>query len=39
VEHEKLLKEHYVVLARLRKVGVDLAAVNGQYHTRGVVPL
>jgi hypothetical protein len=28
-----------VALARLYHAGVDLAAIIGQYHTRGVVPL
>jgi hypothetical protein len=38
-EQEKLLKEHWAVLARLRDAWVDLAAIIGQYHTRGVVLL
>jgi hypothetical protein len=38
-EQEKMFKEHWVVLDRLRKAGVDLAAVIGQYHARGVVLL
>jgi hypothetical protein len=38
-EQEKMLKLHWVVLGRLRNVGVTLAEVIGQYHARGVVPL
>jgi hypothetical protein len=39
VEQEKLLKEHWAVLAHLQGAGVTLATVIGQYHTRGVVLL
>jgi hypothetical protein len=38
-EQEKMLKSHWVVLGRLRNVGITLAEVVGQYHARGVVPL
>jgi hypothetical protein len=34
-----MLKSHWVVLGRLRNVGITLAEVVGQYHARGVVPL
>jgi hypothetical protein len=34
-----MLKDHWVVLAHLRRVRVTLAMVIGQYHTPGVVPL
>jgi hypothetical protein len=34
-----MLKLHWPVLGHLRNVGVILAEVIGQYHTRGVVPL
>jgi hypothetical protein len=34
-----MLKNHWVVLGRLRGVGVTLSTVIGQYHARGVVPL
>jgi hypothetical protein len=37
-EQEKILKDHWVVLGRLR-AGVTLSTIIGQYHTRGVVPL
>jgi hypothetical protein len=39
VEQEKVLKDHWAVLRRLRGAGVTLAEVLGQYHARGVVPL
>jgi hypothetical protein len=38
-EQEKILKNHWAVLGRLRGAGVTLAEVIGQYHARGVVPL
>jgi hypothetical protein len=38
-EQEKTLKPHWVVLGRLRNIGITLAEVVGQYHARGVVPL
>jgi hypothetical protein len=38
-EQEKLLKLHWGVLEHLRKAGINLAEVVGQYHTRGVVLL
>jgi hypothetical protein len=38
-EQEKLLKDHWAVLDRLRGAGVTLATVIGQYHARGVVQL
>jgi hypothetical protein len=34
-----MLKPHWAVLGRLRNVGITLAEVVGQYHSRGVVPL
>jgi hypothetical protein len=38
-EQEKILKDHWAVLRRLRGAGVTLAEVLGQYHARGVVSL
>jgi hypothetical protein len=38
-EQERILKDNWVVLGRLRGAGVTLAEVIGQYHDRGVVPL
>jgi hypothetical protein len=38
-EQEKILKNHWAVLGRLRGAGVTLVEVIGQYHCRGVVPL
>jgi hypothetical protein len=38
-EQEKVLKFNWVVLGRLRDVGITLVEVVGQYHARGVVPL
>jgi hypothetical protein len=38
-EQEKMLKLHWVVLARLRNAGVTLVEVIGQYHARGFVLL
>jgi hypothetical protein len=38
-EQEKILRDHWAVLGRLRGAGVTLAEVIGQYHARGVVPL
>jgi hypothetical protein len=38
-ELEKILKDHWAVLQRLRGAGVILAEVLGQYHARGVVLL
>jgi hypothetical protein len=38
-EQEKMLKSHWDVLGRLRKVGITLAEVAGQYHARGVASL
>jgi hypothetical protein len=38
-EQEKILKDHWAVLRRLRGAGVTLSDVLGQYHARGVVPL
>jgi hypothetical protein len=32
-EQEKILKDHWAVLRRLRGAGVTLAEVLGQYHT------
>jgi hypothetical protein len=37
-EQEKILKNHWAMLGRLR-AGVTLEEVIGQYHARGVVPL
>jgi hypothetical protein len=34
-----VLKSNWVMLGRLRDVGITLAEVVGQYHARGVVPL
>jgi hypothetical protein len=39
VDQEKLLKEHWAVLAHHRNAGVDLTAVISQYHVRGIIPL
>jgi hypothetical protein len=39
VEQEKMFKEHWAMLARLRDAGVEMAAVIGQYHAWGVVSL
>jgi hypothetical protein len=36
-EQEKMLKEHWAVLGRLRGAGVTLATVIGQYHARVVL--
>ena len=36
---ERLLGDCFVVLAKLRNAGVDLATVIGLYHTLGVIPL
>jgi hypothetical protein len=38
-EQERMLKDHWAVLGRLRGAGVTMATVNGQYHARGVVSL
>jgi hypothetical protein len=38
-EQEKILKDHWVVLRRLRGAEVTLSDILGQYHARGVVPL
>jgi hypothetical protein len=38
-EQEKILKDHWAVLRRLRGPRVTLAEVIGQYHAQGVVPL
>jgi hypothetical protein len=38
-EQEKILKDHWVVLRRLRGAGITLSEVLRQYHARGVVPL
>jgi hypothetical protein len=38
-EQEKILRDHWVVLGRLRGAGVTLAEVIGQYPARGVVPV
>jgi hypothetical protein len=38
-EQEKILKNHWAVLGRLRGARVTLVEVIGQYHARGVVPL
>jgi hypothetical protein len=38
-EQEKILRDHWAVLGRLRGAGVTLVEVIGQYHARGVVPL
>jgi hypothetical protein len=38
-EQEKILKNHWAVLGRLRGAGVTLAEVIGQYHAQGVVSL
>jgi hypothetical protein len=38
-EQEKMLKDHWAVLGRLREAGVTLSTVIGQYHARVVVPL
>jgi hypothetical protein len=38
-EQEKILKDHWAVLRRLRGAEVTLSEVLGQYHARGVVPL
>jgi hypothetical protein len=38
-EQEKILKDHWAVLRRLRGAGVTLSEVLRQYHARGVVPL
>jgi hypothetical protein len=38
-EQEKILKDHWAVLRRLRGAGVTLSDVLGQYHAQGVVPL
>jgi hypothetical protein len=38
-EQEKILKDHWAVLRRLRGARVILSEVLGQYHARGVVPL
>jgi hypothetical protein len=38
-EQEKILKNHWAVLKRLRGAGVTLAEVIGHYHARGVMPL
>jgi hypothetical protein len=38
-EQERILKDHWVVLRRLRGAGVTLVEVLGQYHARGVVLL
>jgi hypothetical protein len=34
-----MLKDHWVVLTRLREAGVTVATIIGQYHAQGVVPL
>jgi hypothetical protein len=34
-EQEKMFKEHWAVLTRLRNAGIDLATIIGQYHGRG----
>jgi hypothetical protein len=39
MEQEKILKDHWAVLRRLRGAGVTLAEVLRQYHARGVMPL
>jgi hypothetical protein len=38
-EQEKILKDHWAVLGRLRRAGVTLSTVIGRYHAREVVPL
>jgi hypothetical protein len=38
-KQEKILKDHWAVLGRLRRAGVTLSTVIGQYHAREVVPL
>jgi hypothetical protein len=38
-EQEKILKDHWAVLRRLRGAEVTLSDILGQYHARGVVPL
>jgi hypothetical protein len=38
-EQDKILKDHWAVLRRLREAGITLAEVLEQYHARGVVPL
>jgi hypothetical protein len=38
-EQEKMLKDHWAVLRRLRGARVTLSTVIVQYHARGVVPL
>jgi hypothetical protein len=37
-EQERMLKEHWAALTRLREAGVDLAIVIGQYHAQGGRP-
>jgi hypothetical protein len=38
-EQEKILKDHWAVLRRLRGAEVTLSEVLRQYHARGVMPL
>jgi hypothetical protein len=38
-EQERMFRDHWAVLARLRDAGVGLETVIGQYHTQGVIPL
>jgi hypothetical protein len=37
-EQDKMLRDHWAVLRRLRGAGITLAEVVGQYHARGLVP-